>query len=391
MEFQGHKRDALMAFRRISLLTTLLFAVAIPSPAPADVASFSTVVPSCFPSWVRDGSDCLTPSRVHQLVLDPNVKGDEAAAVAAIHIYFRSHKGATCLMKADLLRADMLEDQPKRSEDLPRTRGFKNRFRKFSQHIKRVPRFVFADNAPRLEGIHQGPLGDCWVVSCVGAAVHFNPLRLKEMIVSQPDGSCAVQFRNGSQVRVQSLTDGQIALSSTSGDQGLWLNVLEQAFGQVRQEFSAKYRDELGLDSISRGGNPRRIITLLTGHAARHVHIRRKGAKGFPPDLGRRPQLVAQVRDIIREAVTHGRILCAGTTVRGEIPPGIRRSHDYAIIGYEAQTDTVTLWDPHGANFEPKGPPGLQNGYSMVKGILRMPSRDFTLIFGGLFVELPGV
>jgi hypothetical protein len=387
MEFQSHRTDAHVSFMSISLIMTLLLGVAVPSGACADEPSFSTVVESRFHSWVSNDSDCLTPSRINRLVLDPQVKGDEAAAVAAIHVYFRGHKGMSCLKKADLLNADRNEGPPA-TPYLPLPyRGLNYRFGKFSQHIKMVPRVAFADNAPRLAGISQGPLGDCWVVSCIGAMAHFHPDRLKEIIVPQADGSYTVKFNNGSVVRVNALTDGQIALSSTADQQGLWLKVLEQAFGQIRHASTPRDRDEVGLDSINRGGDPCRVITLLTGHAARHVHIRPMGAKAFPPDLERRPQLLAQVRNLIREAVTQQCLMCAGTTARGTFPPGIRRSHDYAVLGYQEQTDTVTLWNPHGGNYVPMYPGGINQGYVMIDGILRMPLHDFTLIFGGLFVE----
>jgi hypothetical protein len=387
MEFRRNKGKAPVPFIIVALFMSLLLGASLPSAAEADETSFSNVVQSCFSSWVPNGSDLLTPARIDRLVLNHQVKGDEAAAVAVIHVYFRTHKTVNGLSKADLLQTDTAEGPQEPSNDLPQARGFNAKFRKFSQRLNMVPRTMFANNAPRLEGIHQGPLGDCWVVSSIGAAVHFHPLRLKEMILPQPDGSCTVEFRDGRSVRVNSLTDCQIALSSSAGDQGLWLNVLEQAFGQVRKALVPKDRDKLELDAISRGGDARRSITRLTGHTAQKFHIRRIGAKAFPPDLSRHPQLVTSVRNIIQQAVTSRYLICAGTTTSGTFPPGIGHPHDYAVLDYHPESDTVSLWNPHGSNFEPTGPPGLRNGYSMAGGVLRMPVHDFTLIFGAMFFE----
>lgn len=388
MEFRRIRKGVPVSSTIISLSMTVLFGLSVPPAVGADEASFSTVVQSCFSSWVPDGSGLLTPSRIEQLIFNHQVKGDEAAAVASIHVYFRMNKAARGLSKDDLVREDPVESLDEDSH-LPQPRGFNARFRKFSQHLKMAPRTIFTNGGPRLEGIHQGPLGDCWVVSAIGAAVHAHPLRLKEMIRTEPDGSCTVEFRDGKSIRVNPLTDSQIALSSTAGDQGLWLNVLEQAFGQVRKALIPKDRNMLGLDAISSGGNACRSITRLTGHGARKFDIRRVGAKDLPPDLRRRPELVAEVRNVIQDAVAKKLLICAGTSVQGEFPPGIGHPHDYAVLDYNRDSDAVTLWNPHASNFEPEGSPGLINGYAMGNGILRMPLHDFTLVFGALFVETP--
>jgi hypothetical protein len=103
----------------ISLSITLLLNIPVMSMAEGDEPSFSSVVQTCFSSWVPDGSDRLTPSKINRLVLNHQVKGDEAAAIAAIHIYFRSHKTASSLTKADLLQTDMAEGQHEITGDLP--------------------------------------------------------------------------------------------------------------------------------------------------------------------------------------------------------------------------------------------------------------------------------
>jgi hypothetical protein len=387
MEFRRIRRGVPVSSTIISLFMTVLFGLSVPSAVGADETSFAKVVQSCFSSWVPDGSDRLTPSQINRLMFSHQVKGDEAAAVAAIHVYFRKHKAAGGLRKGDLLQADMAEDSDPRSADSPEVRGFEKRFKKFSNHLRTVPRIIFANDAPRLEGIHQGPLGDCWVLSAIGAAVHSHPMRLKKMILPQPDGSCIVEFPDGRTVRVNRLTDSQIALGSTAGDQGLWLNVLEQAFGQVRKRLVPKYRLAIGLDALNPGGDASRSISRLTGHAARTFHIRRKRAKAFRPDLARRPRLVARVRNIIQKGVARRHLICAATPKPGRSPKGIAHSHDYAVLDYHRDSDTITVWNPWGSKFEPKGPSGLRNGYAMVNGVFHMPVRDFTLTFGAIYFQ----
>ncbi len=52
------------------------------------------------------------------------MKGDEAAAVAVVHAYFRKHKAAGGLRKSDLLQANMAEDSDPLPDDSPHASGF---------------------------------------------------------------------------------------------------------------------------------------------------------------------------------------------------------------------------------------------------------------------------
>ena len=58
----------------------------------------------------------------------------------------------------------------------------------------------------------------------------------------------------------------RISLSSSAGQQGVWLNVLEKVFGELKIATSKKvHRDNIGLDAIGKGGDADDTISLLTG------------------------------------------------------------------------------------------------------------------------------
>jgi hypothetical protein len=67
--------------------------------------------------------------------------------------------------------------------------------------------------------------------------------------------------------------------------------------------------------------------------------------------------------------------------------PGITPNHAYAILGYDPKRDRILLWNPHGTNYTPKGPEGLEHGYAREDGIFAMPLEHFVLQFAGLAVE----
>ena len=77
------------------------------------------------------------------------------------------------------------------------------------------------------------------------------------------------------------------------------------------------------------------------------------------------------------------------STAAGHKPPGIRGNHAYAILGYDVAQDAVTLWDPHGDKFTPKGEPGLEHGYARAEGRAQIPLPELVQFFGGFSFEMP--
>jgi hypothetical protein len=67
--------------------------------------------------------------------------------------------------------------------------------------------------------------------------------------------------------------------------------------------------------------------------------------------------------------------------------PGLTPNHAYAVLGYETETDTVKLWNPHGGNFTPKGPPGPARGYPEKDGLFSVPVSAFVQQFSGMAFE----
>ena len=155
---------------------------------------------------------------------------------------------------------------------------FEGNYQAYCGHLKKVPREIFVDKAPTLDAFRQGNLGDCYFLSSVGAAVNLNAAALKSMVHAHPDGSCDLSFRNGIHVHVPRLTDAEICLGSTAGQQGLWLNVLEKGFGlaKLHRAKNAGKEGTVSLDAISKGGDTDETISLFTGARRSCSRIERK-------------------------------------------------------------------------------------------------------------------
>jgi hypothetical protein len=364
--------------------------------------SFIKLVGEDFASWDQNRDGRLSADEVDRLVADPSVTGLEAAAVASIHQFLRADGAPPAITRRNLLTQAQRQPLPERDENgevrqdindgKPR---FVTYYARFAQHLKTAPRDLFTGNeSPTLEGVKQGTLGDCFFMCVIGATVHRNPQTIRRMLHANPDGTTDVRFPGSRRVRIPRLTDSEIALTSSAADQGLWVNVLEKAFGTVKyaQPKSHKSDDDIDLDVISRGGKIKLTIQLMTGHKAVEMMIRKyKNKKYHLPTRAELPHMLSRLDSILTRAFAANRLVCADIAagVKGvDTPPGLSGRHAYAILGYDRSTHTVTVWNPHGKDFTPKlSPPSPKHGYPVKNGVFEMPLRDFVRVFKAVNYE----
>jgi hypothetical protein len=366
--------------------------------------SFAKLVNKNFQKWDQNGDGSLSADEIDRLILDPSVNGLEAAAIAAIHRHLRSEGAPPAITQAELLT--QAQQQPvlpeeRKCQDAERQdlNGGQARFvtyySLFATHLKKAPRDLFAgDDGPTLGGVKQGALGDCYFMCVIGATVNRDPQTVRRMLHANPDGTTDVKFPAVGIVRVGRLTDGQIALTSSAADQGIWINVLEKAFGEVRfsQPQTKHADDEIDLDVISHGGKIQNTIQLMTGHKAVDIWIRKyKNKKLHAPTGAEVPRIIARLDSVFSKAFATNRLVCAdiapGVTGK-DVPPGLVGRHAYGVLGYDQPSQMVTVWNPHGKDYTPKATPaGLRNGYPVKGGVFQVPLADFVRIFKAVTYE----
>ncbi len=368
-----------MSSLRLALSVLLLAPGAIASVRAAEPDdTFAAVARLHFAEWTKGSPDGkLTPERVNALVNSSRVRGDEAAALAAVHLYFRGQKPPIPVEEASLLDPHHSTGPEERRDQQTRPVNLERVFTRFHRHLQSAPRGLFEMHAPRRDGMSQGQLGDCFVVSAIGALVTQHPGRFKAMFHEQPDGSCLVTFPGRQPVRVPRLTDAQIALGSTAGDQGLWLNVMEEA---VAIENRSHGGSAVVMDAISSGGNTGRTIELLTGHKVKALPLQPTAAKD-------RAAAEQEARKTLIAVHEHKILACVSTPHHAGLPPGIASGHAYGVIGYDPEAVLVTLWNPWGNRFEPKGAGGLTSGYPTRAGTFTMPLSDVVGVFASLYSQ----
>lgn len=352
------------------------------SADPAPPKSVAAILNEQFQKWDKNRDGKLSGIEIDAVVADHRVTGDDAAAAAALHCYFRDRITAIPLTHAffEISAANPLLVE--RLDKAKIARQFQANFQSFRDHIRNTPRELFVGDAPQVLGIKQGGLGDCYFLGVLGATVHTNPKLVKEMFHPLEDGTCEVSFLGGGKAKVK-LTDAQIALGSTAGKQGNWLNVLEQAYAQVR--FARQQNKEPGqipLDLIGLGGDPVLVVSLLTGHQSETIWI---------PSLTQDSAGLNKVRSALITAVNYHRVAsCSAAVDVKKIPLGFVVNHCYGIVGFDAAKDIVHVWNPWGTDFQPKKQPaGLANGYPVKDGYTEMPLNEFMKVFDFVEYETP--
>ena len=365
--------------------------------------SFAKLVKQKFQKWDQNGDGALSADEIDRLIFDPSVSGLEAAAVAAIHRHLRSEGAPPAVTQAELLTQaqqqpvlpeERKSGEPQRQDVNDGQARFVTYYASFASHIKKAPRDLFAgDDGPTLDGVKQGSLGDCYFMCVIGATVNRDSQTIRRMLHANSDGTTDVKFPAVGIVRVGPLTDGQIALTSSAADQGIWINVLEKAFGEVRfaQPQTKRAEDEIDLDVISRGGKIGNTIQLMTGHKAFDISIRKlKNKKLVPPTGAEIPRISARLDSVFSKAFATNRLVCADRT-RSQWKrrsAGFVRSARLRGLGYDQPSQTVTVWNPHGKDYKPKATPaGLRNGYPVKGGVFQLPLSDFVRIFKAVTYE----
>ena len=366
--------------------------------------SFSEVAVEAFDEWDANDDGTLSAAEIDHLVVSPKYKGEHAAALAAMKLVVRSTKITPPVLTLDFVQNHSKDpagealpsempraNEPEGPDAKKPTPGpsrppssLERRYQSALRKIKTLKTDLFADETPDIDRCRQGPLGDCFFVAGVGAFVHRDSAAVKKMVRQERsetgEVSYLVTFGDGKSVTIPALTDAQYGLTSTTGGDGLWLNVLEQAYGSVRNNSRPEdKRTKEASDAIARGGSLGTTLRAFTGHVIDRTRLRANADKD--------PQLVDKVKDSLAAAMKEKRLAGASTGSTTPLPPGVNGKHAYAILGYDEASGLIKIWNPHGNAFRPKGEPGLERGYETKAGIFQVPAAEFVKIFDSMVVE----
>ena len=407
-----------------SIAIALLAGLGATLPAYADMASpktpFVAAVMKNFDTWDTNHDGTLSADEMDHAVRNPAVKGDDAAAAASIKLISRNKKitlpplTKEYFMKVDAMSAgkprldaasaekatqDVLPTDataPKRAEAQPEWAKYFAASR--GRIAKGGPGAVWQPSTMSLEHMSQGPLGDCFFIASVGSIVTHRPELLDSLVMPMGDGSFKVTFPNAKPIVVPAITDAERAISSTTADDGAWMAVMEQGYGKYRSTLKGGPEDIDGTEILRKGGDSSITIMQLTGHRTHRISF----GKTLQIREADEAKVLPEVRKALTENITDHRLITAGVDPPtqasyeksmkdaaaksgkplGELgtvpnpPAGVQKSHVYTIVAFDPKTDLITIWNPHGQTWNPKGTPGLVNGYPTRHGLFTLPLKD---------------
>lgn len=328
-----------------------------------------------FARWDRNHDGKLDYREINALIQNPQVRGNEAAAVVALR--FKLPKTADGTNGPSLTRAQVMA--------LTADYGTWQHYFRLTKEIPAINRTLFMSGDPSVKTLHQGPVGDCYFIGVLGAVVSRDPEAIRKMIKPFTDGSYEVQFPNRKPYHISALTDSELVMCAPEGnDHGIWTAVIEKAFAQIRREIKENKSgveieddDASTSDLLTGGGLMGTSVKTFTGHDSKALRVGAM-AKKNPANAAN------QANAILSELGQFPHRIMAVGMVKKPLAPGLVGGHCYGVLQYDATRRVVRLFNPWGNEFTPKGPPGMANGYLTRFGTFEMPLQDFVQVCGRL-------
>lgn len=208
---------------------------------------------------------------------------------------------------------------------------------------------LFVDGAQYTD-IRQGSVGDCYLVCALAEIALKTPDTIHNMFVVNGDGTYSVKFYrdNGTSVYVTvdsylptdstgKLTYSGRGLSFNDPDAELWVALAEKAYAQLNEfGFSRAGFLVSGQNTYAAldGGYIYAALTHVTGLPTTPFTFT-SGTENFTKFV---------------EAYNAGKLI-GFATYSNPPTPGIVSNHAYAVIGYNSENQTITLFNPWGIEY----------------------------------------
>ena len=218
-----------------------------------------------------------------------------------------------------------------------------------------------SDHQPHLTDIRQGYLADCYFLSALGANALQQPDTIRNMFIDNGDGTYTVRFygQNNGKVTTEAdyetvdrwlptnIADGQHSGQSFAafdeGDCGLWVALAEKAYAQFAASGISFRPVPINSYKGIEYGKGFRAMAAISGNDGKVYSDRSYGKATVDafPNLATIDGLMQSKTATIASTVNHPGL-------------GIVGDHQYIIVKTDVNTQTVTLYNPHGSRLTPR-------------------------------------
>lgn len=319
------------------MAATLLSSGGEREPGPATPTDFTTRARAVFPVIDTDHDGFVSGSEIDDSITHRAIRGENAAAVAVLKRlqaeleelsddeWGDENDGVTL---ADLTAYERTGSVPRSLRE--RTEAW---YAAYRGRITGASHALMPNGTPSVDAIQQGGLGDCFFLAAIGSLVQRDPGAVARMVTDNGDGTYTVTFPGQSPVTVSAPTDAELALYARSGADGMWLTLLEKAYGRI-QDDDASVPNE-GADALI-GGSLGSGVAFVTGHGTNTDML---SATDSPITAAR-----------LTAAFDEGRIVTAGIRkgIMADDTGGLPMGHAYSVVAWNPGSQRLTLRNPWG-------------------------------------------
>jgi hypothetical protein len=357
-------RTAATALAAALLLAGAGAADAAPDKISKDARQFLDLLKANFDAWDINHDGRLTRAEVELDMQNPKIKGDSAAALAALKW---GMSGADPAAPKEISLADFDAMEATLATGKKLDRPYLPHFVDGRKKLQAEQRKLFSEGAPHLAAIRQDSTSDCYFNSAVGSLAQASPQTIVKLIQQNPDGTFTVTFPGKAAERIPAPTDAEIA-GYTDASDGIWFNVLEKAYAKIRP-IDPKSATSEPLDAAALiGGDENGTMALVSGHQTKVTRF---------PLTSNRPadaNFLQQVRaDLTGAFHDHRAVVTA------------KYHHAFAVVAFDPRIDTVTIHNPYDGN----GGEGMPDGESDISsgGFFSISTEKFVENFKSMGVE----
>ncbi len=219
-----------------------------------------------------DDSRFIDKDEINAALGNPSFTGVHAAMVATIKKYYGDFEefhddeflweddGIT---KEDMTEYDRLRLKDPNNAAIQKIQGM---FNYAKQKIADTSKSPFPVTPDPLQ-THQGMVGDCWFLAAMVGVAKRNPVEIVKMISGPLSSTFYVKFPGRKNTLMVSMpTDGEIAIFGSAGANGLWMTVLEKAYGTSMNQDAYFFVDKSPTDAADVASKLSPGIQLYTGH-----------------------------------------------------------------------------------------------------------------------------